>query len=832
MAHSHVARLRARDDIEPPSSVRWSRLGPGLVALAATVWFTVSAGVPLGSVALYLVAFAWSVMVPGVLVHRALCGRPASAVSDLALGGATGLVLQLVAWVAFTGAHVAGWLVLWPLAVVIPFAVAPRLRRHWTFAPYRRTVNPVAAWLTLVAYLLPVFALAVGLFSTTNLPPASNIWYPDDLWHLALSAELMRSVPPDIPQLAGSPFFYHWFSNAHIAAMTWTTGLDLPVVFLRLWMAPVIALAVGVVFAVTEQLARRTWPGAVAALLLGSQAALFPTWLTLPGFAPFGLHSPSQVFSIPIIGLALDSFIRVLRDRRVAPGRWVLLVLALAGASGAKSSVVPVLVCGVALALLVALVTHRALVPRLLAVLGLSLVLVVLTALLTGGSSAGVIVQLFSTVRATQPWVILTGTNSPFSKASVLPGLGAQGAPKLLALVLVTWALGYAWVVPGLKALKGRDLSGWLLLGVGLGGFAAMMLLSQDGLSQVYFMSGAVVALYPLAGWGLSLAWDSAASSAGRSAALRWSLVGAGTAPALLLVWRTLSGPTPTAAGLNGSLVRGLVVPAVVACVPLVAVVVGRRSGQGSSGSSGSLAFLAVGWLAVTAALVPRAMPGVGGPLPTGTETTFVVAGLVLAAAAVGSQFWVPRRGQASRRAATVTANVLLGLATVALVVQVAGLFHTAMEAAPIKSVLRVSMAEASAAQWLEANSEPDDVVATNVHCRAGKTVAHCDSRAFWVSALTQRRSLVESWAYTASAHERHGVGGRPYSQQPFENPKLLALNEGAFRAPTAETLAALKGKGVRWLFADTKAGTVSPRLSEQADLVHESGTVKIFRLR
>ncbi|MGO4599603.1 hypothetical protein [Terrabacter sp. 2RAF25] len=829
MAHSHVARLRARDDIDPRSSVRWSRLGPGLVALAATVWFTVSAGVPLGSVALYLLAFVWSVMVPGVLVHRALCGRPASVVSDLALGGATGLVLQLIAWVAFTGAHVAGWLVLWPLAVVIPFAVAPRLRRHWGFTPYRRTVNPAAAWLTLVAYLLPVFALAVGLFSTTNLPPASNIWYPDDLWHLALSAELMRSVPPDIPQLAGNPFFYHWFSNAHIAAMTWTTGLDLPVVFLRLWMAPVIALAVGVVFAVTEQLARRTWPGAVAALLLGSQAALFPTWLTLPGFAAFGLHSPSQVFSIPIIGLALHSLVHVLRDRRVAPGRWVLLFLSLAGASGAKSSVVPVLVCGVGLALLVALVGRRALVPRLLAVLGLSLVLVVLTAMLTGGSSAGVIVQLFSTVRASQPWVILTGTSSPFSKASVLPGLAAQGAPKLLALVLATWALGYAWAVPGLKALKARDLSGWLLLGVGLGGFAAMMLLSQDGLSQVYFMSGAVVALYPLAGWGLALAWDSAASSAGRGAALRWSLVGAGTAPALLLVWRTLSGPTPTAAGLNGSLLRGLVVPTLVTCVLLAALVVGRRSG---GGPSGSLAFLAVSWLAVTAALVPRSVPGAGGPLPAGTETIFVVAGLVLAVAALGSLLWVPRRGRASRRTATVAANVVLGLAVVALVVQVAGLFRTATEAEPRKSVLRVSVAEASAAQWLEANSDPDDVVATNVHCRAGKTVAHCDSRAFWVSALTQRRSLVESWAYTASAHERHGVGGRPYSQQPFENPQLLALNEGAFRAPTTESLAALKGKGVRWLLADTKAGTVSPRLSEQADLVHESGTVKIFRLR
>ncbi|NUO92277.1 MAG: hypothetical protein HOQ18_15840, partial [Dermatophilaceae bacterium] len=657
----------------------------------------------------------------------------------------------------------------------------------------------------------------------------SNIWYPDDLWHLALSAELMRSVPPDMPQLAGNTFFYHWFSNAHVAAMTWTTGLDLPVVFLRLWMAPVIALAVGVVFAVTEQLSRRTWPGAVAALLLGSQAALFPTWLSLPGFSAFGLHSPSQVFSIPILGLALHSLVHVLRDRRVGAGRWVLLVLSLAGASGAKSSVVPVLLCGVMLALLVALVANRPRVPRLLAVLGVCLVLVVFTALLTAGSSAGVIVQLFSTVRSSQPWVIMTGTGSPFSKAPILPGLDAQGAPKLLLLVLLSWALGYAWAVPGIRALERHDLSGWLLLGVGLGGFAAMMLLSQDGLSQVYFMSGAVVALYPLAGWGLSLAWDAAASSAGPGSALRWSLVGAGSAPALLVIWRTLSGPRPTAVELNGSLLRGLVVPALVACVLVAASVVSRRSGRGSVGP---LAFLAVGWLVVTAALVPRSVPGVGAPLPPGTETTFVVVGLLVVVGALVSLFGVPSRAGLPRPTATVAANVLLGLAVVALVVTEAGLFQTSMQAPPLKSALRVSVAETTAARWLEANSEPDDVVATNVHCRLKRTVPHCDARAFWVSALTQRRALLESWAYTASAHERHGVGGRAYSQQPFENPKLLALNEAAFRAPTTQNLAALESRGVRWLFADTEAGPVSPELSQRAELVHESGPVKIFRLR
>ncbi|MEO5743825.1 MAG: hypothetical protein ABIQ53_04440, partial [Terracoccus sp.] len=96
----------------------------------------------------------------------------------------------------------------------------------------------------------------------------------------------------------------------------------------------------------------------------------------------------------------------------------------------------------------------------------------------------------------------------------------------------------------------------------------------------------------------------------------------------------------------------------------------------------------------------------------------------------------------------------------------------------------------------------------------------------------TQRRALLESWAYTTAAHEKHGVGGRPYSRQLFEDPTLFALNEAAFSAPTQAILTSLQAKGVRWLFADTAAGPVSSQLEDLADLVHQSETVKVFRLR
>jgi hypothetical protein len=826
---SQVAAVRVEAPADTRSWARWLRLWPGALLVAVTVWFTAAAGVPVASIGLYAVAFVWSVIVPGVLVHRALRGRPSTLVSDLALGGATGLVLQLFAWALFTALHVQAWLVLWPLAVVVPFVAVPGLRRHFSLAAHARTVPTLAAWLGVIAYLLPFSRLAVDLFGSTDLPPAAAAWYQDDLWHLALSAELMRTVPPDIPQLAGQTFFYHWFSNAHIAAMTWTTGLDLPVVFARLWMPAILALAIGVIFAVGEQLANRPWAGAVAALLMGAQAAIWPSWFSLLGFTPFGLHSPSQVFSLPIIGLVLAVLIQGLRDERFPRGAWVVLALALVGAPGAKSSALPVIVSGILLALLVALLVRRGLLRRLLGLLGLALGVLAVTSLLTAGASAGVTLQLFSTVRATQPWVLTMGTSFPFSKALVLPGLDRSGAVVLLVLLLLSWVVGYSWVLPGLRALTRRDLSGWLLLGVGLGGWAAMMLLSQDGLSQAYFMSGAVVALYPLAAWGLALAWDAARSHSGPRQALLAAAVGAGLSVPLLMLARYLSGPVPAASGVNGSLSRALVVPALVGLVALGAALLAR---QPRYAAGAALVFLAVSAGVVTAGIVMSDVPGAGPPVQAAVHGCLVVAGLLVALVAVTVALW-PRLGEGLSRQVLVTASsVLLGVTVLGLVAMESRLLAEQVLAGPAATATRVSAGEVAAARWLQRNSEPDDVIATNVHCLQKKTVPLCDARAYWVTAFTQRRALLEGWAYTTAAHEKHGVGGRPYSRQPFSDRQLFALNEAAFRAPTQEILGALYDKGVRWLFADTAAGPVSPSLADLADLAHESGTVQIYRLR
>ncbi|MET7276597.1 hypothetical protein ABZS29_00095 [Kribbella sp. NPDC005582] len=140
---------------------------------------------------------------------------------------------------------------------------------------------------------------------------------------------------------------------------------------------------------------------------------------------------------------------------------------------------------------------------------------------------------------------------------------------------------------------------------------------------------------------------------------------------------------------------------------------------------------------------------------------------------------------------------------------------------------------EQASAAWLAQNSAPTDVVATNTWCRPvdAKTPG-CDARGYIVSGLAGRRTVIEGWAYTNEAMAEQGVGGRRYTEQPSPWPDRVALVTEAFANPTPALLNRLHNQyGVRWLYADARAGTVSEKLAELAPLRHSNGKVKIYDL-
>jgi hypothetical protein len=136
------------------------------------------------------------------------------------------------------------------------------------------------------------------------------------------------------------------------------------------------------------------------------------------------------------------------------------------------------------------------------------------------------------------------------------------------------------------------------------------------------------------------------------------------------------------------------------------------------------------------------------------------------------------------------------------------------------------------AARWLRDHSDLNDLVASDLHCRALVGAANaCDARHFWVSAYAERHVLVEGWAYTAPAIAI-GLERRINDRTvPFWDPALLAANDGAFTDPSPATVGALRDEhGVRWLFADATRADVDG-LERQATLRFRQGDFAVFEL-
>ncbi|MEV0202170.1 hypothetical protein [Nonomuraea sp. NPDC050691] len=134
-----------------------------------------------------------------------------------------------------------------------------------------------------------------------------------------------------------------------------------------------------------------------------------------------------------------------------------------------------------------------------------------------------------------------------------------------------------------------------------------------------------------------------------------------------------------------------------------------------------------------------------------------------------------------------------------------------------------------TAARWLRAHSSPDDLVATNVHCRWGLENP-CDSRQFWVSALAERHMLVEGWAFTVKNADSWQPG-RLEQHQPFWARERLAANDAAFQAPSTATVQGLRDRyGVRWLFVDEQRPGVSRAIGEFARFRYRSGAFAVYQ--
>jgi hypothetical protein len=436
---------------------------------------------------------------------------------------------------------------------------------------------------------------------------------------------------------------------------------------------------------------------------------------------------------------------------------------------GGKATFLPMLLAGLLVAAAGGLLVRRRLDrTALLAAAITAAGLAFAQLVLFAGSDGGMQLLLFETAKFFS-FIKPTGLD----KASVL-------STQVLAALAALGAIGWATVWAGAGGLVARlrvlaDPAVLLLIGIAGSAFGALLVLHFPGWSQLYFLRGAGPALALLAVAGLAAVVPSKRRSGPvLLAALVALAVGATVAVAVAELGRS-SAPTVAAGGRARSVLLSLALP----WVALVAAVVG---------------FGLLVWVARRRWALLR---GIGLAL-----TLLVAMGLGL------PQAW--ERIQQPFRAA-VTTEWRPALMT---------------DGRP-----EIGRDDITAARWLRDHSDPDDLVATNAHCRLS-VAGRCDNRHFWVSAYAERRVLVEGWGYTVTANEASVRTRTSAHLVPYGRSQRLQANDAAFTAPSPAALRRLRTEyGVRWLLADSRAHRVSPDLGRYARLRFQMGDCAVYEI-
>lgn len=464
----------------------------------------------------YLLGF---VIVPGCLAFVALSPSPGGRLRVLSFGWALGYVLAVIAFMLTAALGARG--AYWAYPVVIVGTSVAMIGRRGAQASEREAPSDSTsiAWgAAIVVVVMVCFALA---YFPENLLPgtAGASYFPDYVWHVALSADALHHWPIQDPHAAGAPQPYHYLVNLQIAATGQVTGLDVPLILFRLSPLPMVAL-----FVLQIASAGRSLLGSIRVGLIAAGLMLLVADLQMdPTAAPFG-HIPflglafTLLFASPsfVVGMILFTPLVVLIGERVAAsdrgslGGWILIALFCTGAALGKVTVLPLLL----LALIVFGAWSRfegGMLSRAAggAIAVIVAVTVVFYLLLYGGHSGDLSFDPFVTF-AQMPAVLgmkgyLLGALPDFPLRSTIVGAGGVlvGFVGLTAAQLV----GLIWLV----RRRGFTLTpqrAWLfsLLIPGIG--ALFLVGAPATTNQLYFVFLGMVAGCLLSAEGLQLAWQ------------------------------------------------------------------------------------------------------------------------------------------------------------------------------------------------------------------------------------------------------------------------------------------------------------------------------------
>jgi hypothetical protein len=135
-----------------------------------------------------------------------------------------------------------------------------------------------------------------------------------------------------------------------------------------------------------------------------------------------------------------------------------------------------------------------------------------------------------------------------------------------------------------------------------------------------------------------------------------------------------------------------------------------------------------------------------------------------------------------------------------------------------------VSIGTAKIAKYLQDESNKNDLIATNRHCAGLEENQTCTARQFALSALSERRVLLEGWSYTTCPLSEPILN--KYWKEDFWN-----LNQDFFINPNAQNWEMFQKTGVDWLVVDSTRPSASD-YNDFAELVKTERSVSLWKIK
>ncbi len=135
-----------------------------------------------------------------------------------------------------------------------------------------------------------------------------------------------------------------------------------------------------------------------------------------------------------------------------------------------------------------------------------------------------------------------------------------------------------------------------------------------------------------------------------------------------------------------------------------------------------------------------------------------------------------------------------------------------------------ITVGTAKIAKYLQDNSDKNDLIATNRHCAGPEENQTCTARQFALSALSERRVLLEGWSYTTCPLAEPILN--KYWKEDF-----WKLNQDFLINPDNQNWDLFQKSGVDWLVVDSTRPSAAD-YNEFAELIKTEGSVSLWKIK